>query len=106
VYIKKFNYLTQYDRHNMDTDAKKMDLLKKALSAQLREHLTLFYNCNFNELVSASIEQEDASHAHTGEEERKSKRPMSGPPRAAPPMYRLVYTPPMGEHPRQFSQPL
>jgi hypothetical protein len=36
----------------VDTDAKKMELFKKGLSAQLREHLTLFYSGNFNELVS------------------------------------------------------
>jgi hypothetical protein len=48
-----------------------------------------------NELVSASIELEDACRTHI-EEERK-KRPLFGPTGGAPPMYRLVYTPPSGQ---------
>jgi hypothetical protein len=40
----------------VDIDAKKMELFKKCLSTQLREHLTLFHNGNFNKLVSATIE--------------------------------------------------
>jgi hypothetical protein len=37
-----------------------MDLFRKGLNPVLREHLTLFCDCTLNELVSASIEQEDA----------------------------------------------
>jgi hypothetical protein len=43
----------------------------------LREHLTLFQGCTLNELVSTSIEQEDACRGHIGEEQKK--RPLSGP---------------------------
>jgi hypothetical protein len=53
----------------------------------LREHLTLFRGCTLNELVSTSIEQEDACRVHL-EEERK-KRPLLGPNGGASPMYRL-----------------
>jgi hypothetical protein len=61
----------------------------------LREHLTLFRGCTLNELVSASIEQEDVCRACL-EEERK-KRPLLGPNGGASPKYRLVYTPPSGQ---------
>jgi hypothetical protein len=56
----------------------------------------LFHNSNFNELVSAAIAKEDASHACMDEEERKRKRLMSGPLGGAPQKHRLVYTPPAG----------
>jgi hypothetical protein len=55
-YIKRFNYLSQYGSYHSDT----MDLFRKGLNPVLREHLTLFCDCTLNELVSASIEQEDA----------------------------------------------
>jgi hypothetical protein len=61
----------------------------------LREHLTWFRGCTLNELVSASIEQEDMCRGRL-EEERK-KRPLPGPNGGAPPKYRLVYTPPLGQ---------
>jgi hypothetical protein len=71
-----------------------MLLFRQGLSPVLREHLTLFRGCTLNELVSASIEQEDACCARL-EEERK-KRPLTGPTGGAPPKYHLVYTPPSG----------
>jgi hypothetical protein len=58
----------------VDTDAKKRELFKKALNVQLCVHPTLFCSGNFNELISASIEQEDASHGHMGEEEEAHVR--------------------------------
>jgi hypothetical protein len=69
-----------------------MSLFRQGLSPVLCEHLTLFRGCTLNELVSASIEQEDACRTRL-EEERK-KRPMPGLNGGAPPKYRLVYTPP------------
>jgi hypothetical protein len=93
-YSKKFNHLSQYDSYHANTDKKKMSLFHQGPSPVLREHLTLFWGCTLNELVSASIEQEDACHASL-EEERK-KRPLPGPTGGAPPKYRLVYTPPSG----------
>jgi hypothetical protein len=89
-YSKKFNHLSQYGSYHADTDEKKMSLFRQGLSPVLREHLTLFRGCTLNELVIASIEQEDACHARL-EEERK-KRPLPGPNGGAPPKYRLVYT--------------
>jgi hypothetical protein len=68
-----------------------MALFLQGLNPVLREHLTLFHACTLNELVSTSIEQEDACRAHV--EEEKKKRPLSGPiggppsgqPRGSPP---------------------
>jgi hypothetical protein len=76
-YSKKFNHLSQYDSYHADTDEKKMSLFCQGLSPVLREHLMLFRGCTLDELVSTSIEQEDACRAHL-EEERK-KRPLPGP---------------------------
>jgi hypothetical protein len=95
-YSKKFNHLYQYGSYHADTDEKKMSLFHQGLSPVLREHLTLFWGCTLNELVSTSINQEDVCRACL-EEERK-KRPLPGPNGGAPPKYRLVYTPPSG-HP-------
>jgi hypothetical protein len=93
-YSKKFNHLSQYGSYHADTDEKKMSLFCQGLNPVLREHLTLFQGCTLNELVSTSIEQEDACRAHL-EEERK-KRPLFGPTGGNLPKYRLVYTPPLG----------
>jgi hypothetical protein len=49
-----------------------MALFRQGLNPVLREHPTLFRGCTLNELVSASIEQEDACRAHV-EEERKMR---------------------------------
>jgi hypothetical protein len=59
-YSKKFNHLSQYGSYHVDTDQKKMLLFRQGLSPVLHEHLTLLWGCTLNELVSASIEQEDA----------------------------------------------
>jgi hypothetical protein len=56
----------------------------------------LFRRGNFNELVSAAIEQEDASRARMDEKDKERKRLMSEPTGGAPQKYRLVYTPPVG----------
>jgi hypothetical protein len=92
-YSKKFNHLSRYGSHHADTDVKKMSLFH--LSPMLREHLTLFRGYTLNELVSTSIEQEDACRARLEEERKKS--PLPGPNGGAPPMYHLVYTPPLGQ---------
>jgi hypothetical protein len=99
-YSKRFNHLSQYGSYHSDTDKKKMVLFRQGLNPMLREHLTLFWGCTLNELVSASIEQEDACCARI--EERK-KGPLSGPTGGASPKYRLVYTPPSGQ---QHGHPL
>jgi hypothetical protein len=72
-----------------------MLLFHQGLSHVLREHLTLFQCCTLNELVSASIEQEDACRAHLDED--RKKKPLSRPTGGAPPKHRLVYTPTLGQ---------
>jgi hypothetical protein len=94
-YSKKFNHLSQYGSYHADTDEKKISLLRQGISPVLCEHLMLFRDCTLNELVSTSIEQEDACHACL--EERK-KTTLPGPTRGAPTKYHPVYTPPLG-HP-------
>jgi hypothetical protein len=94
-YSKKFNHLSQYVSYHTDTDEKKMSLFCQGLSPVLREHLMLLWGCTLNELVSASIEQEDMCRAHL-EEERK-KRHLPGPNGGTLPKYCLVYTPPSGQ---------
>jgi hypothetical protein len=93
-YSKKFNHLSQYGSYHTDTDEKKVSMFHQGLSPVVREHLTLFWDCTLNELVSASIEQEDMCHARL-EKERK-KRPLPRPMGHAPPKHRMVYTPPLG----------
>jgi hypothetical protein len=94
-YSKKFNHLSQYGSYHVDTNEKKMSLFLQGLSPVLHEHLMLFRGYILNELVRASIEQEDACCARL-EEERK-KRPLPGPNGSAPPKYHQVYTPPSGQ---------
>jgi hypothetical protein len=94
-YSKKFNHLSQYGSYHANTDKKKMSLFRHGLRPVLREHLTLFQGCTQNELVSASIEQEDVCRARL--EDESKKRPLLGPTRGAPPKYRLVFTPPSGQ---------
>jgi hypothetical protein len=94
-YSKRFNHLSQYNSYHSDINEKKMTLFCQGLNPVLHEHLMLFRGCTLNKLVRTSIKQEDTCHARM-EEERK-KRPLSGPTRSAPLMYRLVYTPPLGQ---------
>jgi hypothetical protein len=102
-YSKRFNHRLQYDSYHTDTHEKKMAMFRQGLSPVLQEHLMMFWGCSLNELVNASIEQEDTCRAHI-EEERKT-RPLSGATWGAPPKYCLVYTTPSGQprgpHPPQ-----
>jgi hypothetical protein len=93
-YSKKFNHLSQYGSYHADTDEKKMSLFCQGLNHVLGVHLTLFQGCTLNELVSASIEQEDACCARL---EEGKKRPLPGPTGGAPPKYRLFYTLPLDQ---------
>jgi L-ribulose-5-phosphate 3-epimerase UlaE len=57
----------------VDIDEKKTEIFMKGLSAQLQERLVLFHNLTFNALVSASIDQEDASQAYLDMEEEEKR---------------------------------
>jgi hypothetical protein len=68
----------------------------------------MFPNLSYNELASATIDKEGSMKACAEAEEKKRKRIMSessgsGGASGAPPMYRMVYTPPTGQlrHPPQ-----
>jgi hypothetical protein len=96
-YIKKFNYLAQYDTHHVDTDDKKVELFRRGLSLPLQDRLVQLRGVSFNTLVSATIEQEGTYTALLAEEEkmrkRASLRPLKDSTGGAPPKYRILYTP-------------
>jgi hypothetical protein len=100
-YNRKFNYLQQYDGYHVDTDERKEELFRNGLSLQLQDCLVLHRDLSFDALVSAVIEQEGLYQAVLAEEEKMRKTALSGPSEdsteAAPPKYRLVYTPSAGK---------
>jgi hypothetical protein len=100
-YIQEFNNLAQYASHHMDTDAKKAELFHKGLTIQLQDRLILSQNLLYNELASTAIDQEGTMKACEVAEEKKGKRvvsePFGGSSSDAPPKYRMIYTPPMGQ---------
>jgi hypothetical protein len=59
-YNKRFNHLSQCGSYHSNTDEKKMTQFRQGLNPVLHEHLTPFRGYSLNELVSASIKQEDA----------------------------------------------
>jgi hypothetical protein len=85
----------------VDTDAKKAKLFRKGLTIQLQDRLILSQNLSYNELASAATDQEGTMKACEEVEEKKRKRTVSGPSggssSGAPPKYRMIYTPPMGQ---------
>jgi hypothetical protein len=100
-YIQEFKNLAQYGGHHIDTDAKKAELFHKGLTIQLQDRLILSQNLSYNELASAAIDQKGTMKACEVAEEKKRKRTMSGPSGSsssgAPPKYRMIYTPPVGQ---------
>jgi hypothetical protein len=71
------------------------------LKIQLQDHLILSQNMSYNELASASIDQEGTMRAYDAVEEKKRKRTMPRSSRCSsngvPPKYHLIYTPPAGQ---------
>jgi hypothetical protein len=92
----------------VDTDAKKAELFRKGLTIQLQDRLILSQNLSYNELASASIDQEGTTNACEVAEEKKRKMEATGPSggssSGAPPKYRMVYTPPAGQSRRPLPQ--
>jgi hypothetical protein len=78
-YIQEFNNLAQYRSHNVDTDVKKAKLFRMGLTIQLHDRLILLENMSYNELASATIDQEGTTKACEAVEEKKRKRAVSGP---------------------------
>jgi hypothetical protein len=58
----------------VDTDAKKSELFRKGLTIQLQDHLILFQNLSYNELASATIDQEGTTKACEAPKEKKRRR--------------------------------
>jgi hypothetical protein len=83
------------------SDAKKVELFCKGLTIQLQDRLILSQNMSYNELASAAIDQEGTMKAYEAAKEKKRKRTMLGPSggssSGAPPKYRKIYTPPVGQ---------
>jgi hypothetical protein len=69
-YTQEFNNLAQYGGHHVNTDAKKADLFHKGLTIQLQDRLILSQNLLYNELASASIDQEGTMKACEEAEEK------------------------------------
>jgi hypothetical protein len=70
-YIKKFDYLTQYSTHHVDTDDKNEELFRKGQSLLLQDRLVRIHDVLFNALVSDTIEQEGTYRAVLDEEEKE-----------------------------------
>jgi hypothetical protein len=74
-YIRKFNYLAQYDTHHVDTDEKKVELFKRGLSLSLQDRLVQFQDMSFNALVSAAIAQDGTYRALLHRKRRRERGP-------------------------------
>jgi hypothetical protein len=100
-YTQEFNNLAEYSGHHVDSNAKKAELYRKGLNIQLQDHFIQNLNLSYNDLASTAIDQEDTMKACEVAEEKKKKRTISGATggssSGAPPKYRMVYTPPVGQ---------
>jgi hypothetical protein len=92
----------------MDNDAKKAELYRKGLNIQLQDRLVHNLNLSYNDLASTAIDPEGTMRTCEVAEEKKRKRttpgPTGGSSSGAPPKYRMVYTPLVGQsrRPLQF----
>jgi hypothetical protein len=83
-------------------DEKKANLYRVGLTIHLQERLVHLSSLSYNELASATIDQERMMKA-VGEADEKKRKKMvlgfagSGSSNGAPPKYRMVYTPPGGQ---------
>jgi hypothetical protein len=101
-YMRQFNTLAQYGTYHIDTDEKKANMYHAGLTIHLLEHLVHLSTLSYNELASASIDQERMMKVICEADEKKRKRMMrgstgSGSSSGVPLKYRLVYTPPGGK---------
>jgi hypothetical protein len=101
-YTRQSNTLAQYGSYHIDTDEKKTNLYHAGLTIHLQECLGQFNSLSYNELVSATINQERPMKAIAETDEKKRNRMMlgssaSGGSSIAPPKYCMVYIPPGGQ---------
>jgi hypothetical protein len=100
-YTWQFNTLAQYGSYRVDTDEKKANPYHEGLTIHLQECSGQFTSLTYNELASATIDQERLMKAVAEADEKKRKRIMprssvSGGSSGAPPKYRMVYTTHLG----------
>jgi hypothetical protein len=86
----------------MGMDEKKANFYGQGFTVHLQKCLGLTPNLSYNELVSATIDQDRLIKAIAEADEKKWKRMMhvssaSGGSSGAPPKYHMVYTPPRGQ---------
>jgi hypothetical protein len=98
-YNMQFNTQAQYGTYHVDTDEKKANLYHEGLMIHLQDRMVQFSNLSYNDLASATIDQERPMKTIAEADEKKSKRMTPGPSSSggssgAPPIYRMVYTPP------------
>jgi hypothetical protein len=99
-YTRQFNTLAQYGLYHIDTDRKKANLYRAGLNIHLQECLVHLSSLSYNELESATIDQETMMKAVAEADEKKRKMPGSagsGSSSGFPPKYYMVYTPPGGQ---------
>jgi hypothetical protein len=101
-FTRQFNTLSQYGSYHIDTDEKKANLHRAGLTIHLQEFLVQFTSLSYNELASATIDQERMMKAIGEVDEKKRKKMMpgsvgSGSSSSAPPKYCMVYTPLAGQ---------
>jgi hypothetical protein len=92
--------LAQYESYHVDMDEKNANLYRAGLTIHLQERLGMFTSLSYNELVSATVDQERLMKAVTGADEKKRMMPgssASASSSGAPPKYLMVYTPPGGQ---------
>jgi hypothetical protein len=77
-YAGKFNTLAQYGSYHVDTDEKKANLYRAGLTIHLQEHLVYLSSLSYNELASATIDQERMMKVVAKADEKKRKRMMPG----------------------------
>jgi hypothetical protein len=100
-YMRQFNTLAQYGSYHVNTNEKKANLYRAGLTIHLQECLIQFISLSYNELASASIDQERMMKAVAEGDEKEREKMMpasasSGSSSVAPPKYCMVYTPPGG----------
>jgi hypothetical protein len=101
-YTRQFNTLAQYGTYHVDMDEKKANPYREGLTIHLQDRLVQFSNLSYNDLVSATIDQERLMKAVAEANEKKRNMMMpgssgSGGSSGAPQKYRMVYTPPGGQ---------
>jgi hypothetical protein len=98
-YTKQLNTLARYGSYHVNIDEKKANLYCEGLTINLHERLGWFTRLIYNELASATIDQERLMEAVAEANEKKRKRMLPGSSvsdgsSGVPPKYYMVYTPP------------